>query len=180
MSEESICTQCGLCCDGSLFRAARLKEDDDRTLMAREGIRVHEAQRQFELPCPCLVEKRCSIYDERFSTCRRFRCRLLKDMEDEGLPIADALRVIATATTLSRAVRESLAAGGIGPGVSLAVAMARWQETRPVGAAPDRVTVLYGALRALVAARFSKGKRALVPESPGESHLNIRGGEDAE
>jgi hypothetical protein len=157
MSGESICIQCGLCCDGSLFRAARLKEDDDRALMQSRGIRVHERDRQFELPCPCLVDKKCTIYDMRFSTCRRFRCRLLKDVEDKGLPASEALKVIGTATTLSRAVRDALTAEGIEPGRALANGVARWQETHQCGGA-NRVTLLYGALRALVAARFAKEK----------------------
>jgi hypothetical protein len=156
---ESICTQCGLCCDGSLFRAARLKDDDDRELMATHGIRVREVDRQFELPCPCLVDKRCGIYDERFSTCRRFRCRLLKEVQDEGLAPSEALQVIAHATLLSRAIRETLAEHGIAPTVSLAVGMAQWNDAHPDHGA-DRLTVLYGALRAVVASRFSKRKPA--------------------
>lgn len=155
-NNDTLCVQCGLCCDGTLFYGARLKPDDDRAVMDREGVRVLESSRQFSLPCPCLVDKKCRIYEERFSTCRSFRCRLLKEVEAGTTPMSDAVAVVRTATALGRAVRHALVTEGVSPGLALSTAVARWRaESDSASESGKRLELLYGALRALIASRFA-------------------------
>jgi Putative zinc- or iron-chelating domain len=104
-----LCQSCGLCCDGSLFGRVGLQGDDVER--ARRGrLRVLESGNAFEQPCSALTgheagidgRRRCSIYDERPRSCRRFVCRLYDRHRREGGPLEPRLTAV-------RRVRELLA-----------------------------------------------------------------------
>lgn len=103
-----LCTRCGLCCDGTVFENAKAYPEDLPGL-ARHGLALDTASERpaFVLPCAKLAEATCTIYAERFVTCRRFRCKLLQSVEAGETTVAEGLTKIATARSLIAAVEPA-------------------------------------------------------------------------
>jgi Fe-S-cluster containining protein len=95
---SAICQRCGLCCDGTLFPAARLTAEEVAP-MRKVGLAILESGGGvgFELPCPQLERASCScsIYEERPRTCRRFECALLARARTGETPVEAAVDAVA-------------------------------------------------------------------------------------
>jgi len=79
---DTLCTRCGLCCDGSLFADVELTGRAEATRLESLGLEVDEHDADGELlllPCAALRGKRCTIYAHRPQCCRTFECRLLQE-----------------------------------------------------------------------------------------------------
>lgn len=109
---DSICVGCGMCCDGTLFSRASVTSNDDPALLATLGFvtKADETDQWFIQPCQAFGGGHCQVYDQRPHTCRRFRCALLVEHEDNALPAAEALRVIRQAADLRDRVRTGAVA----------------------------------------------------------------------
>jgi Fe-S-cluster containining protein len=68
---DTLCLQCGLCCNGVLFADVRPEPGDSSPLFAGRS-RVSQ-------PCPAFNSGTCActIYSERPVRCRKFECRQL-------------------------------------------------------------------------------------------------------
>ena len=75
----SPCTQCGLCCDGTLFGRVELLLADDVDALKAEGLRIVAGSKpRFAQPCAALCKDcTCRIYARRPQQCRAFDCALL-------------------------------------------------------------------------------------------------------
>lgn len=105
---DQLCLQCGLCCNGVLFRDVELQSDDDagklkalgmpvRTVTARDK-KGGPPKSKFNQPCTALgADCRCRIYLERPSRCRSFECALLLDVSAGKTDTESALKVIRSA-----------------------------------------------------------------------------------
>ncbi|MXO70793.1 YkgJ family cysteine cluster protein [Alteraurantiacibacter buctensis] len=96
MASTNICVACGICCDGHLFDHARMYPGE-QPLCASLGMGTEErddGEGRFLLPCPRHGAEGCTVYDRRPTTCRTFRCRLLKDHEAGAISGDEALAVI--------------------------------------------------------------------------------------
>lgn len=102
---DTLCTRCGLCCDGSLFADVELANSDESTALEVMGLEIEDddedAGRLLVQPCGALKGRRCSIYPHRPDCCRGFECRLLQEVkrgitgvEQAKENIADALKRI--------------------------------------------------------------------------------------
>ena len=104
---SDLCTQCGLCCDGTIYPKARAFPDD-LTGLAEHGLTVlgkGEGEKlAFALPCPRLNGTCCTIYPQRFTVCRRFRCALLQKLDVGEIDVTSALATVAKARALVVAV----------------------------------------------------------------------------
>ena len=97
-SQASIlCRSCGLCCTGHLFSWAKLKSSE---LTSARGLGLNvfgsePSQRGFSQPCP-LWEGECTVYTSPHypHACRTYKCKLLKEILDETIPLPNALIVI--------------------------------------------------------------------------------------
>jgi hypothetical protein len=97
-SQASIlCRSCGLCCTGHLFSWAKLKSNE---LTSARGLGLNvfgsePSQRGFSQPCP-LWEGECTVYTSAHypHACRTYKCKLLKEVLDETIPLPNALIVI--------------------------------------------------------------------------------------
>ena len=99
-SDESpgatLCKSCGLCCTGHLFIWAKLRSAELDNVQAL-GVKVFRepGQRGFSQPCP-LWDGVCTIHESpqypRF--CRTYKCKLLKQVLDDVLPLPSALSVV--------------------------------------------------------------------------------------
>src|SRR4051812_31587167 len=87
---SDLCRMCGFCCDGTLFGAVRL--DDEEAAEPRRRLPILQRDDQGPLirfPCPAHSGV-CSIYEDRPATCRTYRCMLLARLEAEEIDFDSA------------------------------------------------------------------------------------------
>ena len=101
---DTLCLQCGLCCNGALFADVRPEPGDTSPLF--NGRRSRVAQ-----PCPAFdaATCACAIYAERPLRCRKFECRQLLGVRAGTTTTEKALRQIRAARELAAEVGALLA-----------------------------------------------------------------------
>ena len=79
---DTLCTRCGLCCDGTLFAEVELSHRAEATRLEALGLEIESDDEAPLLvqPCAALKGRRCGIYPHRPGCCRTFECRLLQDV----------------------------------------------------------------------------------------------------
>ena len=93
---DALCTQCGLCCDGTLFADVELAPRDDTAALEVLGLEVEDDDdrpgRELLLqPCAALRGRRCGIYPHRPQCCRTFECHLLSAVRQGTLELNTAI-----------------------------------------------------------------------------------------
>lgn len=99
---SALCVSCGLCCSGVLFADAKATAAEIGRVrrFGLETFRTETGADRFRLPCHHLSGGACTIYAERFSTCRNFKCALLKRLESGEVALADGQAAVARAKEL--------------------------------------------------------------------------------
>jgi hypothetical protein len=118
-----LCTQCGLCCDGSLFADVELA--GRREAVRLEALRIEiedddSSGAQLSQPCAALRGRRCTIYEHRPKCCRTFECRLLQEVRRGAVSVEQAKEQIAEALNRIGRVKDLLAQLGQDDGLPLA------------------------------------------------------------
>jgi Fe-S-cluster containining protein len=106
---DTLCTRCGLCCDGSLFADVELSGREEATVLEVMGLEIEDDDAGGGLlvqPCRALQGKRCGIYPHRPECCRTFECRLLRDVRRGTVGIERARGHIAEALKQIGRVKE--------------------------------------------------------------------------
>ena len=107
---SKICIQCGLCCDGTLFTKAKIKNSEDELLAKSLGLTIFsnsDSQIFFEQPCQ-LFNKTCTIYDKpRPNCCSKFICQPLQKVRTNDIIFIDAENQILLALEIRRQVMET-------------------------------------------------------------------------
>ena len=106
---DTLCTRCGLCCDGSLFADVELAGTDEATALEVMGLEIEEDEEDCGLllqPCAALKGKCCSIYAHRPDCCRTFECRLLEETRRGDIGVGQAKAKIAEALKRIERVKE--------------------------------------------------------------------------
>jgi uncharacterized protein len=105
---DTLCTHCGLCCDGSLFADVELASSAEASSLEVLGLDVEEDVDANLLlqPCAALNGKRCGIYPHRPECCRTFECRLLQDVRQGAVTVAHAQDAIAETLKKVERVRK--------------------------------------------------------------------------
>jgi len=100
---DTLCLQCGLCCNGALFADVRPEPGDKSPLFAGRT-RVNQ-------PCPAFNSGTCAcaIYTERPARCRKFECHQLLGVQAGNITTDAALKRIRTARKLATKVEKLLA-----------------------------------------------------------------------
>jgi uncharacterized protein len=100
---DTLCLQCGLCCNGVLFADVRAGRDDPSPIFRQYGSRVVQ-------PCPAFNSGACTcaIYAERPGRCRKFECRQLLAVRAGTVATTAALRRIRTARKLVAKIENLL------------------------------------------------------------------------
>ena len=113
---DTLCTQCGLCCDGSLFADVELSGRDEASALEVLGLEVEDADEEHRglllQPCRALKGTRCSVYPRRPECCRTFECRLLQEVRHGVVAVDQAKEKIADA--LQRIARVRLLVDALG------------------------------------------------------------------
>jgi hypothetical protein len=153
---SSLCLDCGLCCDGTLFEATALVEGEEgRLLTERRAVFITEkGTRRFQQPCPAHVGGICAIYDERPEVCRDFRCSLLTAVDSGDIDVAAARSVIARAVELRDTARPGLVAllqsSMSDPTARLAAQLGLSATVAPTALTEPTFVGLYNAVAALI------------------------------
>ena len=110
-ASATLCKACGLCCTGHLFVNAEFKPVEVKTTKAL-GLKVLETDPEkpvFRLPCP-LWDGKCTIYTHPYkpSICSAFKCKLLKEIEEEQVQLNEALTFVQAAKQLIQNLEEKL------------------------------------------------------------------------
>jgi len=94
----NICIECGLCCDGSMFKHAGIDKSDDMIFLKQTGFEsvIDHDKLFFHLPCKGQEGKRCLLYHDarRFKVCKTFQCKLLKQYLSGDITYSTAMSVI--------------------------------------------------------------------------------------
>lgn len=94
----NICIECGLCCDGSMFKHAGIDKSDDLTFLKQMGIEsvAIDDKLFFHLPCMGQEGKLCRLYRDarRFKVCKSFKCKLFKQYLSGEISYSAAMSVI--------------------------------------------------------------------------------------
>lgn len=100
---DTLCLQCGLCCNGVLFADVRPEPGDTSPLFAGRS-RVNQ-------PCPAFDHGTCAcaIYNERPARCRKFECRQFISVRNGEITPEAALKRIRKARQLAAKVERLLA-----------------------------------------------------------------------
>ncbi len=107
---DTLCTRCGLCCDGTLFAEVELAGRGEATQLEAMGLDIDsDGTESLPLPCAALRGTRCSVYAHRPGTCRTFECALLKDVRAGEVTVAHAGELISEARERLAHVRALLA-----------------------------------------------------------------------
>ena len=109
---DSLCTKCGLCCDGTLFADVELVGQAEIAQLEIMGIDVEEEGTNAGLlsqPCAALQGRRCGIYEHRPKCCREFECHLLQSAQLGAVTVERAMEQIAVAQNQIERVRALLA-----------------------------------------------------------------------
>jgi hypothetical protein len=73
-----MCKGCGKCCDGSTYDFVPLEEDEFNRLTKLNGKRTYKFGYSYHLNqrggCGFLIDKRCSIYEDRPRVCKQYIC----------------------------------------------------------------------------------------------------------
>ena len=108
---DTLCTKCGLCCDGTLFADVELVGQAEVARLEIMGMEVEDESKNTGLlsqPCAALRGTRCGIYAHRPKCCRVFQCHLLQNAERGAVTVERALEQIADAREQIRQVRVML------------------------------------------------------------------------
>lgn len=98
---ETLCTRCGLCCDGSLFADVELTPRETAALEIM-GLSIDDSENLLLQPCAALKNKRCSIYQYRPKCCRTFECKLLQQVKRGDITYDYARAQVSKTLTLLR------------------------------------------------------------------------------
>lgn len=167
---NTLCTRCGLCCDGSLFADVELVGRAEATRLEFMGLEIEDDDSNGALlvqPCRALQGRRCGIYPHRPECCRTFECRLLQDVRRGTVGVERAVERIAEARKQIGRVRKLMAHLGqryrrLPLGESCAEALARDADADPeVNRRRAELEVAMSALEESLRKTFLGGRRRL-------------------
>ena len=114
-SSDTLCLQCGLCCNGVLFADVKLQPADDPDRLKAGGVPVRKQGPSYRFAQPCAAlqpDGKCCVYRDRPTMCRQFECGVLKEVQQGSLAEAEALRLIRRVQKLAARVTRLLEASG--------------------------------------------------------------------
>lgn len=94
---SEICLSCGMCCDGTLFSKAAIRDQAEEAIAHNSGFETFmedQGDRFFKLPCPHF-KGCCSIYDrDRPQICGNYFCKPLIKAQKGKISIDSARKTV--------------------------------------------------------------------------------------
>ncbi len=152
MLTDTLCTRCGLCCDGTLFGDVELSGPAEAARLEVLGLDVDTDDADAELlalPCAGLRGTRCSVYAHRPQCCRTFECRLLQNAQRGAVTHEEALARISEARARVQRVQTLMATLNARP-VRMPLAERVADAIATAGTAPRTARTVAGLEAALV------------------------------
>ena len=90
VTHDELCMDCGLCCDGTLFKTFPVEQDK---IYLFEGVNVNTdpTQQIVTQKCQHLDScNLCNIYNSRPKICKQFSCGITEEVNDNKITISDA------------------------------------------------------------------------------------------
>ena len=149
---EQLCLNCGLCCNGALFKDVELQPGDDPARLKALGLAIgvtHASSqiRKFAQPCAALDGCRCRLYAERPQHCRAFECALFQAVHAGKIETAAALRTIRAARRrLARVLRLLRAVGDTDEHRPVSARFRRTAKRLEANAPDAELAALFGRL----------------------------------
>lgn len=150
---NSLCLECGLCCNGVIFANGQLQPEDDGEHLRDLGLKFEQnrksqiVNRKFVQPCAAFDGCRCKIYSERPRYCREFECLLLRSVKAGRTESAEALRVIRTARKRVEKVKRLLRGlGNAEEEVALSKRFRKLKRRLEIGPLNDETAEKFGEL----------------------------------
>lgn len=119
---SDLCTNCGICCDGTLFTRVGVSPEEKELLKDKSRFyNKSNGEIRMQLGCGYLgADGRCECYEYRPELCRGYACDLLRSVEEGITSLPDALAIVEEAITLRdksiKASQSAIIAGGTGVG----------------------------------------------------------------
>ena len=111
MSLSVLCLECGLCCDGTLFRHVEISlAERDELIALGIGVGEKSKRQMMWLPCGKLEGRCCTIYEARPGGCQRFVCAAGKRLVGNELSLDEARVQVQQMLSALAALREAFAA----------------------------------------------------------------------
>lgn len=89
---QSLCTACGLCCNGTLFGYVPLTTADDLVPRPADRVELENGQSGLKQSCHYYSKGLCSIYYAgRPHSCINYRCQVLKRYTRDEITLQQAL-----------------------------------------------------------------------------------------
>lgn len=109
---NSLCLECGLCCNGVIFADVQLRPGDNAARLRALGLafapKSNAGVEKFRQPCAAFGGCKCNIYSERPKYCREFECLLLKNVQAGEVKFNEARRLIRSALKQADTVKKLL------------------------------------------------------------------------
>jgi hypothetical protein len=105
----TLCSDCGICCDGTLFSSVTL-EDADVVAVRQHRLPLLETRNGYRLELPCEARRGvlCGIYDERPEICADFACELRIRVEERRMSLSKARGIVAATRAARARVRAAI------------------------------------------------------------------------
>jgi len=93
---QNLCMTCGLCCEGTLFKAVPVGPDERLLGLKARGVQINiESKRKsFLLPCTAYENCVCKVYTERPKRCITYQCKLLRKCLNDKITWDEAAEVV--------------------------------------------------------------------------------------
>ena len=106
--DSAPCIGCGLCCNGVLHDHVELEEGEaDRMRSLGHDTGLEPGKHSLKLPCTYFGCGTCNNYDQRFSTCRAYRCALLRRYHAGEISLEQCRSKVEEAKSLADKIRET-------------------------------------------------------------------------
>ena len=107
--DAALCLHCGICCEGVLHDHALSSPEEHDHLVALGLPLYHKAEYPaFALPCPCHIERQCTIYGQRPHTCGAYKCSLLRSALEEQRTFAECHDIVDQARAVMARIYETI------------------------------------------------------------------------
>ena len=145
---QQLCRHCGLCCDGTLFSRAGLKDGDTADQLKLAGFTVIDVRGKRSFAMRCIHHHGdCTIYDRwRPGICGRFECRLLKRLNAGEISLDEALSCVDRARRHADEVRAEMGGADSNQARNLFELATAWTDRVPPGPASAQVALNHAAL----------------------------------